>query len=277
MIVAVVGASGVLGRALVPALEVGGYQVRPAARSLNGIDLLTSDLAPLLDGCDAVVHAATAIPRDPTAPGAWDLNTRLRTEGTRRLLAACQALGVKRYVQQSITMAYPDGGDAWLDESTPFDDAPARQAVVAPVQDMESQVRGSGLSWTILRGGSFVGPGTGQDAEIVRIRAGSLRLVCDGAYWLSPIHPVDYAHAIVLSLQTDAAIGQIFNIAAAPVEYATYVHTLAAAVGAPAPVRVPRDPSRACPASHRVLSTQAETVLGWRPSHSLYPAPEDLD
>lgn len=276
MIVAVVGASGVLGRALVPALQAAGHDVRSAAPSLSGIDVLSSDLAPLLDGCDAVVHAATAIPRDPTAPGAWDLNTRLRIEGTRRLVDACHALGVQRYVQQSITLAYRDGGDAWLDESTPFDD-PARYSVVAPVIDMESQVRASGLSWTILRGGSFVGPGTGQQTEIARLRAGSLRLVCEGAYWLSPIHPADYAQAFVLSLQNDAALNQVFNVADSPVLYATYVETLAAAIGAPLPVRLPRDPSRPCPASHRVLSAAAETALGWRPSHPVYPAPEDLD
>ena len=275
--VAVVGATGVLGRALVRALEGAGFAVRPAARRLNGIDILSSDLAPLLDGCDAVIHAATAIPRDQAAPGAWDLNTRLRTDGTRRLIAASRRARVTRYVQQSITLAYADGGDAWLDESSPFDDTPERRPVVAPVLDMESQVRASGLSWTILRGGSFVGPGTAQDADIARLRAGILSVPCEGRFWLSPVHPADYAQAIVLCLRSAAARDATFNVADDPVPYASYVDALAARVGATRPVRRPRDPGRRCPVSHRVTSAAARDGLGWRPSHPLYPSSQDLD
>jgi len=120
------GATGVLGRALIPRLVVRGHRVRaiarrrPLARLPEGVDfieadLLAADLRSLVDGCDAVIHIATAIPSDPSAPGGWDDNTRLRTSGTRRLLAAALACGVSRYVQQSIVMAYRDGGDAWLD------------------------------------------------------------------------------------------------------------------------------------------------------------------
>src|SRR5947209_11513040 len=95
-----------------------------------------------------------------------DATTRLRTEGTRRLLDAALAAGAGRYLQQSIVMAYPDGGDRWLDEGTPLDDSPARAAVCAPVAAMEGMLRDTDperLGWCILRGGIFVGPGTGQD------------------------------------------------------------------------------------------------------------------
>jgi len=103
----VAGATGVLGRALVPQLVAGGHSVRAIARrpssdfcplglELLKADLLVDDLVELVSGCDAVVHIATAIPRDPSAPGPWHRTARLRTLGTRRLLDAALTCGVTR-------------------------------------------------------------------------------------------------------------------------------------------------------------------------------------
>src|SRR4051812_45015326 len=107
MTVLVAGATGVLGRALLPRLIDNGHSVRAIARSAStaglpaGIelidaDLLEHDLFELVRGCDAIVHIATAIPLDPSAPGAWDLTARLRSTGTRRLLDAALACRVPR-------------------------------------------------------------------------------------------------------------------------------------------------------------------------------------
>src|SRR5579885_3611212 len=158
MRVFIVGATGVLGRALIPRLLKQGHTVRALVRSLEraadladlGVDLRTGDLLDpglegrlpaMLAGCEAVVHAATAIPADPSAPHAWETNTRLRTEGTRRLLDAALASGAGRYLQQSIVMAYADGGDRWLSEDWPLDTSPQRAAVSVPVATMEGMVR----------------------------------------------------------------------------------------------------------------------------------------
>ncbi len=127
MHVFIVGGTGVLGRSLIPLLIAQGHAVRllarhpDTARTIFGDavevapgDLLASDAASLvaaLAGCDAAAHIATAIPRDFSAPGAWEVNTRLRTEGTRRLLDASLAAGVRHYAQESVVLAYPDGGD----------------------------------------------------------------------------------------------------------------------------------------------------------------------
>src|SRR5512140_602644 len=140
MHIAIVGASGVLGRELVPLLLNDGNAVRALVRSpekisnfgveAHAFDLLAADavarLPLLLRDCDAVMHLATAIPRDFAASNAWDANTRLRTEGTRKLLDATLAVGAKKYIQQSIIMAYPDRGDEWLDENVALDDSPER-------------------------------------------------------------------------------------------------------------------------------------------------------
>lgn len=125
MRVAIAGPTGVLGRNLVPLLLQQGHRVRGLARSPSKIkalfgseveaeacDLLAPNveekLPSMLHGCQAVMHIATAIPRDFNAPGAWDTNNRLRTEGTQRLLKAALEAGVQRYIQQSISLAYPD-------------------------------------------------------------------------------------------------------------------------------------------------------------------------
>jgi nucleoside-diphosphate-sugar epimerase len=278
--VLVVGASGILGRALVPQLLDAGHRVRAVSRhplpgrvgleALEG-DLLSSDLRSLVDGCEAVVHAATAIPRDPRAPGAWDLNTRLRTLGTRRLVEAARAGGVRRYVQQSIIMAYADGGDRWLDETAPFDTSPARAGLVDPVREMESTVRASaGLEWCILRGGQFAGPGTAQDALRQTIAAGSLVVPCAGAYYLSPVHPADMAAAIAASVDR-APVRSIFNIVGEPIRYLDYVNRLADDMGVPHPPLATAE--RPCPASHRCSAAAARGHLGWSPTRSIWPVP----
>ncbi len=115
-------------------------------------------LPALVKGCEAVIHIATAIPSNPAAPGAWETNTRLRTEGTRSLLDAALQAGATRYIQQSIVMAYPDRGDAWLDEDQSLDTTPARATICGPVIEMERMVRAvppDRLRWSMLRGGLF--------------------------------------------------------------------------------------------------------------------------
>ena len=156
--VAVVGATGVLGRALVPLLLEHGYAVRAIVRSAAkarevlppGIEIVTGDLLDAqtgqklpewLAGCAAVLHIATAIPRDMSAPHAWDANNRLRTDGVRNLLQAALHAGAQQYLQQSIIMAYPDRGDEWITEDTPLDTSPERAGVNASVIAMEDFVR----------------------------------------------------------------------------------------------------------------------------------------
>jgi len=283
-----VGATGVLGRALVPLLHERGHNVRALVRSLErtrwaaalGDELYPGDLLDaetqrrlpeMIAGCDAVVHIATAIPADPSArPEAWAANTRLRTEGTRALLDATLATRAPFYIQQSIVMAYIDGGERWLDESTPFDDAPARAGMVAPVRTVEQMVRETPtarLAWTILRGGQFVGPGTWQEGTMQRLREGREIVPCDGRNYFSPVHVADMAAAFVAALERRPANG-IFNITAEPLRRGEYLDRLAAIAGAPPPRR---DPSLPCPPSYRCSSNAARERLGWQPMHSIWP------
>jgi nucleoside-diphosphate-sugar epimerase len=281
MRVFVAGATGVLGRALVPRLIASGHSVLAIARrastadlrpgvELIEADLLEDDLLELVYGCDAVVHIATAIPGDPSAPGAWDLTARLRTVGTRRLLDAALACRVPHYLQQSIIMAYRDGGDSWLDEQAPLDNSPERAAICQPVIEMETMIREierQRLAWTILRGGSFVGAGTGESVLIERLRVGDVVVADRGSNYLSPVNVADMASAVAAALEF-APAGSTFNIVDEPLRYGDYIDALADLIGVARPQRVPELPP---PPSWRCTNEAARTVLAWLPRERIWP------
>ncbi|MCC7165299.1 MAG: NAD(P)-dependent oxidoreductase [Anaerolineae bacterium] len=286
MRVAIVGATGVLGRALVPMLLQKSYTVRVLARStakahmlfpqvteIVECDLLSNianELPSMLEGCDIVAHLATAIPSDFTAPNAWEANTRLRTDGVRMLLDASQRAGVRRYLQQSITMAYPDHGDDWITEDMPLDSSPTRARTTAPVIAMEQMVRDTPLEkmeWCILRGGSFVGKDTFQQDTIARLRAGKESVACDGRNFTSLIHVMDMASAVVAAIE-NAPAGSVFNIVAEPLRQGEYLDRLADSIGA---ARPGRDNAAECPPSWRCSNQAAKTALHWLPSSSIIP------
>ena len=286
MKIAVAGASGVLGQSLVPKLIKQGHGVRALVRSSarvrslakEHIEMMECDLlAPgiddrlpfLLDGCDAVAHVATAIPHDPSAPNAWETNTRLRTQGVKSLLNAALKAGIKHYIQQSIIMAYPDCGDAWITEDTLLDTSPDHAKICQPVIEMEQMVGTvpiSQLNWCILRGGVFVGPDTLQYNTIENLRAGAEIVPGDGSNFVSLIHIADMASAISGAL-LHAPAGSTFNIVAEPLRQGEYLDQLADVIGVPRPQR---DPSLPCPPSWRCSNGAAKVALRWEPTHSIF-------
>ena len=111
-----------------------------------------------------VIHQLTDLPREldgpriaASAPG----NARIRSEGTRNLVAAAQAAGAHRFIVQSISFAYAPGGEPHP-ETDPLNFAdPARAVTVRGVADMEHQVLApSGIEGIVLRYGLLYGPGT---------------------------------------------------------------------------------------------------------------------
>ena len=287
MRVAVVGATGLLGRTLVPLLLEHGHVVLAVARSpakasevlppqadfLPG-DLLApgieAQLAGLLAGVEAVFHIATSVPDDPDLPGVWDANTRLRTEGTHTLLQAALQAGVKRYFQQSITMAYPDRGETWITEGTALDKSPGRASLCGPVIAMEGLVHslaGPHLQTCILRGGGFVGPGTAQERLMTDLLSGRAVVEGSGRNFLSLIHVADMAAACLAALER-APAGSVFNVAAEPIRQGEYMDRLADALGVARPRREAHSPT---PPSWRCSNHLARTSLGWEPQHPVIP------
>ena len=286
MRVAIVGPTGVLGRNLVPLLLHEGHSVRALAHSpekakvlfgeaveIVACDLLAEDLEEylpgMLAGCQAVMHIATAIPDDFSAPGAWETNNQLRTEGTRRLLDASLQTGVRRYVQESICMAYPDSGDEWISENVPLDTSPDRAVICDAVIRMEEMLHAISLDkleWCILRCGMFVGPGTFQERTSANILNGAQKVPCDGSNFISPVHVKDVARAFAAALVRPVA-GATLNVNAEPLRQGEYYDLLAKLVGGPPPERDLEEP---CPASFRCSNHAAKALLAWEPVYGLY-------
>lgn len=126
------GATGVIGRRLLPALVEAGHQVHAVTRSpekakavtaagaqATSLDLFDEDaVADAVVGCDAVVHLATNIPvgMSMVRKSAWEPNNRLRDEAANNLAAAVIHAGVPTYVGESTTFPYLDAGSDWIDE-----------------------------------------------------------------------------------------------------------------------------------------------------------------
>jgi nucleoside-diphosphate-sugar epimerase len=270
----VVGATGVLGRQTLPRLVERGHSVVAVARHAEDVarlrrlgfdahrgDILDAEsLREPLRGCDVALHLATAI---PTGPGiGWDLNDRIRREGTRNLLAAAHEQGVRRYVQQSITLLYGDGGDQLVSEEHPL--APYPRIISA--FEMEETVRASSLDWVILRGGSFYGPGTGrEDAWYREAEAGTLTVPGDGSALLSLVRVEDMARAVVLAAEA-APAGAIYNVVDnAPVSYRELYNYVAARKMLPEP------PAGGPPVTSLGCSNAAiRRALGWEPAWPSY-------
>ena len=292
MKIAVAGPTGVLGRNLISELINKGHHVLALSRSEQKAELLLPEeveiikcdlldneivdqLSGLLENYDAVIHIATSIPDDFTAPGAWDTNTRLRTEGTRRLLDASLKAGVKKYLQQSIVMAYPDKGENWITEECPLDDSGQRKTTCEPVIEMETMIREiskNELEWNILRGGIFTGRDTFQDRLIDQMRNNSTSLLCEGDYYASYIHVKDMADAFVRVLEHPVA-GETFNICDEPILQKDYIRQLADHLGINLHISSEKG---TCPPSHRCSNEKAKKVLSWKPRHGYLPDGEQI-
>ena len=287
MKIAIIGSTGVLGQSLVPLLLKHNYEVLALARSMKKAkkllppkaekqeyDLLAADdienLAEKLKGSDCVIHIATSIPSDFGKSSAWELNNRLRTEGTRKLIDASIKAGVKRYIQQSIIMAYSDGGDEWINEEHPLDETPDRELICAPVIEMEGMVKNipdEKMDWFILRGGIFVGQNTFQEKTFQDLKDGINIVTGNGENYCSFIHVEDMADAILKSIESESA-NTILNITDKPVKQIEYLKTIAANIGAPSPVQNQKLPA---PPSFRCSNLRAQYTLNWKPTRKIYP------
>jgi 2-alkyl-3-oxoalkanoate reductase len=276
MKIAVIGATGVLGRQVIPRLVERGHQVRAIVRQTTeaerlrrmGVkavigDILEPDsLLPATAGCDAALHLATAIPRSGQVQN-WSLNDRIRREGTQYFVTACRANGVRRYVQQSITLLYGEQGQKVVDEETAIQTNPITQSAV----DMEAIVRATSFEWSILRGGLFYGPYTGREDEWRQAaRAGALRLPGDGSDLISLVNVVDMARAVVAAVES-APPGSVYNIVDdEPVSYERLFTYIAAQLGTAEPAAGGPQflPSLAC------SNDKARRGLSWYPLYASY-------
>lgn len=246
MHVFVAGATGAVGRLLLPLLVADGHRVTALTRGESGAAAVlaaggtpvvgdvydAAGLAGVLRAAspDVVMHQLTDLSRGDLAA-----NARIRTAGTRNLVDAALASGVRRIVAQSISWAYEAGPDP-AREDTPLDTAAPepRGTSVAGVAALESAVREL-PEWVVLRYGLLYGPNTwytrdGLTAE--RARAGELAADADVAGF---VHVADAARAAALALGWPS--GTTANVVDdEPAAAREWVPVFCDAVGAPRPV-----------------------------------------
>ena len=298
MKVFVAGASGVIGRPTVRQLVAAGHEVvgmtrrqeraeeiRQAGAKAVVCDVFDDEAlrqAVVAAEPEVVLHALTALPArfDPKSDYLAATN-RVRSEGTRNLVAAAEAAGARRIVAESVAFFYEPEGSWVKDEGAPlFRDPPGRFAAACEaLQTLEREVLESGrLEGLVLRFGWFYGPGTYYDcggtiAEETLKRRNPIVGKGDGNF--SHVHVEDAAAAYVAAVERGSP--GIYNVVDdEPAPQREWLPVYARALGAKPPRRVPawlarlfagKDLVSAAVEMRGASNAKAKRELGWTPGH----------
>jgi nucleoside-diphosphate-sugar epimerase len=302
MKVFVAGATGVIGRQLVPRLIANGHHVAGTTTNASRDPLLrtmgaTPFVVDILDAgavADAVarfqpqviVHEATALSSVDMRhfDRSFAVTNRLRTEGIDHLLAAGQAVGIRRFVAQSFAgWPFARTGSLVKTEDDPLDPNPIEpmRTTIAAIRHLEAAVLGA--TWTegiALRYGGLYGPGTslaadgGEMTEMIRRRF--FPIIGEGTGMFSFIHVGDAADATVAAVERGTrGVYQVVDDEPAPLR--EWLPVVAEALGAKPPWRIPLWLGRLVGGEMiATMSTEtrgasnerAKRVLGWTPRHA---------
>ncbi len=296
MRVFVAGASGAIGRQLVPQLIEKGHQVigtyrnpgkADALRALGAepvqLDLLDRDAVSktvLKAAPDAIVHQATSLSNLSDFKHfdrSFALTNRLRTEGTDALLTAAHDAGVRRFVAQSFASPrYIREGGPVKTEDDPVDPhpVPAMRESYAAMRHLDKVVPEAG--GIILRYGGFYGDAT--DALPGPVRKRQFPIVGNGEGVTSFIHLYDAAAATVMALDYDGpGIYNVVDDEPAPVR--EWLPFLASLLGAKPPWHVPAWLAKLfvgdagvmmATTSRGASNAKAKQQLGWTPRYATW-------
>lgn len=297
----VAGATGAVGRVLIPALLSAGHVVTGTTRSSEKADAIRRAGAEpvVVDGLNARAVRAAVISARPEViidqmtdlatvtdlrhfDRAFASTNRLRTEGTDHLLLAAREAEVKRFIAQSFcgwTFSREEAAvkietDA-LDPEPPRELASTLDALQYLEQIVTKSIHPEGI---VLRYGSLYGPTTGMLSRAMteELRHRRVPLIGNGGGWWSFVHVDDAASAAVAAIEHGKP-GQIYNIVDdEPAPVSKWLPTLARILGAKPPFHIPAWVGRLLAGEHMVsMMTQvsaasnakAKQELGWRPAH----------
>jgi nucleoside-diphosphate-sugar epimerase len=248
------GATGVVGRRVIPMLLAQGHQVSAHGRSsakraaLKQAGAMAVDLDIFSEqqvrahvaGHDAVINLATAIPSSTRLllPGAWRKNDQIRRIVSSHIVNAAIKENIGRVIQESFGLIYQDNSEAWIDETAPLQ--PARHT--KSVLDAEGAVRKfteAGGTGVVLRFALFYGPDSSQTIEMINfVRRGLAIMPKPEDGFISSISHDDAARAVVAAL---ALPGGIYNVADDhPCSRRAFFHSLAQALGVKPPRLLPQ-------------------------------------
>ncbi len=299
MRVFVAGATGAIGRRLIPLLVQAGHSVVGMTRSPHkSAELRAAGAEPaVVDALDAgailaavrkaapeiVVHQLTAIPAMldfRKIEEQFVLTNRLRTEGTDHLLAAALAVGARRFVAQSFTgWPYARTGGPVKTEEDPLDTNPpaAMRKILEAIRYLESRVAGATeIEGIVLRYGGFYGPGNaiGEGGTLLeQVRRRRVPIVGAGTGVWSFVHIDDAARATLAAIERGRP--GICNIVDdVPARVSVWLPALASAIGAKPPRHIPAWLARWLIGEQGIMfmtevrgasNAKAKRELGWQP------------
>ncbi len=265
MRVMVAGASGVIGRQLVPLLLSAGHEVVGLSRSGRmapdvaqlspGPGRLRSLAVDALDRSavaraigdtapDAVVNVVTAVPAeiDPKRMvEQFAMTNRLRREGTRNLTDAAEATGVRRVIAESLAYIYEPSDDGPANEDEPLWRHPPQEFAPNLAAALERERMTLDAGGVVLRLGHLYGPGTAYAADgsfVAAVRQRRVPLVGRGASVFSFSHTHDVATAVLAALDKDA-VGVLNVVDDEPAPTREWLPFLSDLLDAPRPRKAP--------------------------------------
>jgi len=300
MRVLIAGATGAIGRPLVPRLQAAGHEVAALARSEakaqqlreRGVEPHLADVfdrdavvaATVAARPEVVIHQLTALPKAMDIRNyAQELEptNRLRAEATPHLLAGARAAGARRIIVQSISfLTAPEGPPVHDEDARTYDDAPAAfRGAIAATRQMERDVlAATDLEPVVLRYGFFYGPGTyfaPDGSSAAEIRKRRYPVLGRGTGVSSFLHIDDAADATVAALEGGAP--GLYNVTDdVPAAMREWLPHAAACLGARKPLRVPALVGRLAAGPHAVhfatklrgnSNARFKRTFGWEPSH----------
>jgi nucleoside-diphosphate-sugar epimerase len=231
-------------------------------------------LAEALSGHDAVVNLASAIPLGARFiyTNAWAENDRVRKEGSATIVDAALDAGVNRFIQESVSMIYPDRGDEWIDEQCPNDNFPMADGNLA-TEASSRRFANSGGTAVVLRFGWFYGPGAKHSEEFFSMARCHIAVMMGspGGY-VSSIHVTDAGEAVAAALTVPPGTYNIVDDE--PLTKAAYADAISAAAGTTQWIRLPGRAAlllgnrlTSLTRSLRVRNAHFQEASGWKPRY----------
>ena len=247
MTIVLTGGTGFIGSHVADALTKRGVQVTALVRRTSdstlldalGVNLVKGDVQnpasvdQAVKGSDIILHLATAPDWQPTRAH-WNTNYH----GTLNVVNAALKHGVQRLVHCSTIGVLGFADDGPLDESAPYAPSPYSPYAITKceAEKVILEYMTQGLPVTILRPAQVYGPrdsGT-MGLAFKWVQRGFFPLIGSGDALLQPIHVHDVVDALLLTMERDTAIGQIYNLAGdTPVSFNEFFSLITRAFGTP--------------------------------------------
>lgn len=286
MKVFVAGATGVIGRRLVPQLVASGASVSAVGRTnAKAAQLKKQGATPVrvdlfdpaavdraVQGHDAVINVATKIPTGFRSflPSAFAENIRIRTEASQNLALAAINTRARTFIQESFAPVYPDRGDEWIDESVAIKPASYVQSV-ADAESAAAEFTKSGGAGIVLRFSFFYGPDSPHTHLMVNsVKRGFTPALGSADAFMSSIWLDDAASAVFAALSVPAGAYNITDDA--PMRRREAFDLLATELGVKHPRMLPAWVSRMMGSvsetlgrSQRISNAKFRQAANWSP------------